>query len=379
MYSYDPDHDGDNDTCFNFTTKTATTVQNIKYSLGALTVIANFLAIVVILLSKKYKDFTFRLVIYLMTTDILQAVAIILEVIPIEVPNETTPARVRIDGRGWTDFCAASGFIGMITLWMGNIVIVWIVLYLLLLGWRLYRGQQGEKSTRIKLEIIGVLFLFTAPYVIGFIPFLLDNDMYGMAGLWCWIKQMHHVCGDLGKTPLTVVLTFFYGPLIAIVFFAVICMTIIIGLIWCGAVRRHTRTIIEDRQQRLMKETLIVLAYPVLYCSVCLLLLANRVYSIVHYDKTPLVGLWITHAVADPVRVMLPAIGFLLHPYIWKDLCTHKPQTSNSKPERPDHCKNVNSDDTVDDDIEKQLLPAQGGGGDGNKTYGTYDYERYVS
>ena len=120
-----------------------------------------------------------------MTTDILQAVAIILEVIPIEVPNETTPARVRIDGRGWTDFCAASGFIGMITLWMGNIVIVWIVLYLLVLGWRLYRRQAIEitnqpevKSAKIKLEIIGVLFLFMAPFVIGFIPFLLDDDMY---------------------------------------------------------------------------------------------------------------------------------------------------------------------------------------------------------
>ena len=277
MYSYDPDNDGDDDTCFNFTTETATTVQNIKYSLSTFTVIANFLAIVVILLRKKYKDFTFRLVIYLMITDILQAVAIILEVLPIVVPDEKSPARVR-SGRGWKNFCAASGFIGMITLWMGNIVIFWIMLYLLFLGWRLYKKQAIDrpvKVARIKLETIGVLFLFMAPFVIGFIPFLVDNDMYGMAGLWCWIKQIHQVCGDLHKTPLAVVLTFFYIPLTLIVLFAVICMTITIVVVCCGAVRRHANSV--DLQQRLMKEIMTVLAYPVLYCSVCLLLLANRV------------------------------------------------------------------------------------------------------
>ena len=337
MYTYGHDNNADpmNDSyrgsdCLNFTTGTATAVVHIKGLLGALTIIANLFAIVVIVYSKKCKpDFTFRLVIYLMATDVLQAVAIILEVLPIVVPNDISPAQIR-SGRGWINFCAASGFIGMVTLWMGNIIIVWIVLYLLIVGRRLNQRELENTNNQVKsswkLEVFGVVFLFVAPFVIGIIPFPVDHDMYGISGLWCWIKVIDNYCGDLKSIPLIVVLTLFYVPLVIIVVLAVIFMMTTIVLVHYGAKRRHSR--MGGSQQRHVKEIKKVLLYPALYCTVCLLLLANRVYSIAHPDRTPNKGLWITHAVADPIRVMLPAIAFLL-PHIWKNLCSCKPQASD--------------------------------------------------
>lgn len=383
--------------CLDFSPTFASNVIRIKASLGATTFAASLLAIFLILFSKKYKDPTFRLVIYLMLTDILQAVAMCLALSPITVPSAGLPAEVK-NGTVWIDFCAATGFLLMTTMWMGNIVIIWIVVHLLVLGWRLYRSQvipTVENTVtgtpiyircKMNWEIIGLLFLIIAPFVIGVIPFFLPNQMYGIAGLWCWIKMIKdsHSCNVkdsvFAEESLIVPLVFFYGPLILIVFFSLISMFATIVFVCYGAVRRHGRTVV-DKHQRRMKEIMIVLAYPMLYCTVCLFLLANRVYTLTHLQDPPYLPLWIAHTVADPVRVLLPAIAFLLHPYVWRDLCVRKkPPTATEGQENADQCNNINGDEnsSEENNMEDKLLMTQDGGG--NKTnYGTCDENRNLS
>ena len=331
MYSHlvgDDEGDGDGDdgtVCLNFTTQTAHTVFKVKLSLGAITVVANLLAIILIIASRRFRDFLYRLVVYLLVTDILQAIAICLALFPITVPDARNPAEVRDNSTaGWLDFCAATGFILMTTMWMGNVVIIWITGHLLLLGWREQRSHNERAGNTpihtpcTKKEILGLLFLFFGPILIGWIPFVLPHEMYGISGLWCWIKEYHKHCGDLTNETLIVVFIFFYGPLVLIVLFSLICMILTIVLVCHGAVMRHFSV---DHHQRRMKEIIIALAYPMLYCTVCLILLANRVYSVSHPDEEPNLGLWFAHTVADPVRVLLPAVAFLLHPFVWRDLC----------------------------------------------------------
>ncbi len=386
MYSESPgDHDADDNgtQCLDFSTQTESTVLSIKLSLGAFTILANLLAIILIIASRRFRDFLYRLVVYLLITDILQAIAICLALFPITVPDDAKPAQVR-NGTLWLDFCAGTGFILMVTMWMGNIVIIWIVGHLLILGWREQRSHHIEKVKNLpaqtlvcsKKEVLGVLFLFFGPILVGWIPFILPGQMYGMSGLWCWIKMVHRTCGDLGNKTLIVVFIFFYGPLVLIVLFSLICMILTIVLVCHGAVRRHFSV---DHHQRRMKEIISALAYPMLYCTVCLILLANRVYSVVHPNQYPDVPLWIAHTVADPVRVMLPAIAFLLHPFVWRDLCNRgkpPPSISVQKQEQPDipQGKHVTEED---DDMEDDLLITQP---NVNNTYGTYDDDdRYLS
>ena len=363
-------YNSSNLSCLNFTIQTAKDVFYIKISLGSFTVLANLIAIALIFFSRRFKEFTFRLVIYLLATDVLQAIAIVLEVIPVEVRNASTPATIK-NSTAWLDFCNATGFFGMVTLWMGNIVIIWIVIYLVVLGRRLYYRKQGEKKqiNSLKREAIGVAALFIVPVIIGVIPFTINGDMYGLSGLWCWIKivKTHpRHCGELHFASLKVVLIFYYGPLMLIVLFAVVCMMITIGLVCCGAAKRaagkQKTKFNTDKQQGYLKDIMLVLAYPILYCAVCLLLLANRVTSSVHFNWAPIEGMWITHAVADPVRLLLPAIAFLFHPYVWKP---HKSQDGQQMEQNHETTR------LKDDDRAQIIDPSLNNGA--KTTYGTCD------
>ena len=382
MYSHDTDGDNDTDDsgtqCLDFGVRNEDTILSIKLSIGAFTVLANLLAIILIIASKRIRDFLYRLVIYLLITDILQAFAICLALFPITVPDDTKPAQVR-NGSLWRDTCAGTGFILMVTMWMGNIVIIWIVGHLVILGWREQRSHKMQNAADApcnRKEVLGVLVLFFGPFLVAWIPFILPGEMYGMSGPWCWIKMIQRGCGDLRNETLIVVFIFFYGPLVLIVLFSLICMILTIVLVCHGAVRRHFAV---DHHQRRMKEIIIVLAYPMLYCTVCLILLANRIYSVSRPSHYPDIPLWYAHTVADPVRVLLPAVAFLLHPFVWRDLCSRRRPSSSlavssaHKPNQPDQSNNVNEEDQ--DDMEDDLLIAQP-----NVNYGTYDDdERYLS
>jgi hypothetical protein len=51
--------------------------------------------------------------------------------------------------------------------------------------------------------------------------------------------------------------------------------------------------------------------------------LINRIYSTTHTnsnDYPQSYPLWIIHAVADPGRILIPALAFLLHPQMWKNV-----------------------------------------------------------
>lgn len=318
--------------CINFTLQIANSVFGIKMSLSSFAIVANLAVIVFILYTKKFRDFVYRLILYLMIIDVLQAFVIIIISQPVVVPNNTAPAQIK---PGWHNACIGSGFAIMATMWMGNIIVFWIVLYLLWLGWSLYRRvyrkrksnkishtiHQGQDNTsKLKLkEIFGVIFLFVAPLLIAIIPVFAHGDMYGLSGLWCWIKLHNTYCNDLGAIPLVFALVFFYVPLMVIVL--LVFVFIMAAFIFCcrGEVRRHDKN--KKLKRRYTKEILFIFAFPLAYCCICVILLINRVYTTLHQkgNTPPNNPLWIAHAVADPLRVVLPAVVFLIHPCVWMD------------------------------------------------------------
>ena len=376
MYDFEPNSSR---ACFNFSVQTFHDVQALKISLSLIAIIANLLVICFIIYSKKFKDFMYRLVLYLMAIDILQAVAVILIEIPVTVPSEELPAQIR-SGKAWNDTCVATGFISMTTMWMGNIIIFWIVIYIVWLGWCLYRhvyrkrGETGKNIRKNDLnqhrctrkEIFGVLVMFVAPFAIASLPLFIDDgkNMYGLSGLWCWIKTMNDVCGDLGNAPLAFELVFYYGPLMIIALLAIVFMFISFICYCRGEVRRHEKII--ELKQRHMKEILIVLACPLVYCSICMLLFINRIYSTVESKRfaPPYKPLWLAHAVADPVRLLLPALAFICNPYVWKDARSIR----NSR---------VDETRKVGDSEEKRSLTSQGY--TSSKRYGAVNNDVYVS
>jgi len=78
---------------------------------------------------KGHKRYVHRLILYLMVAALLEAVVSILAVIPYMYCNPNNGSAMDV-GEGFEDFCATSGFLLELTVWIPRLVICWIVLYL---------------------------------------------------------------------------------------------------------------------------------------------------------------------------------------------------------------------------------------------------------
>ena len=275
---------------------------------------------------------------YLMAVNSLQALCQVLELIPIEVTNDNH-ITLR-NGTAWSDVCSVLGYLDIVTCWNGNLVIIWTMLYMLVLSWRIHRvlvdhtvtsptvtDQASQSASKIYQEILCVILLLVAPFLFSWIPYV--KDMYGPSGLWCWIKTISTTesdedrCGheSFQHLSLALMLIMFYGPLAVILTFGLVCMIVVIVLVWTGS--KHLHGCNRQKHRNNMKEIGFVLAYPIIYWIFCSFLLVNRIYSSVNTnskDLPPYYPLWIIHAVADPARIVIPALAFLLHPHVWKNI-----------------------------------------------------------
>ena len=349
--------------CFKSPKKTAEAIFIIKVTLNCVGILASLLVVCLIMISKNYKRFVYRLVLYLMIVDSLQALCQILELTPVQV---TEGENVSIkNGTGWLQMCRMLGFLDMVTSWMGNFVIVWIMLYMLAISWKLHQmavgdnnevnveqpPNSGQKPSRGYMEIIGVLLLVFSPFLFSWIPFTMD--MYGLSGLWCWIRTVEkNSCNDsrFAHKSLALIVSMFYGPLVLIIIFGFICMVIII-LLLCRSTRNlHGGN--RDRYNRGIKNVGVVLAYPVIYCLFCVFLLINRIYSSTRSEgHSPNYTLWIIHALADPSLNVIPALAFLLHPHVWKRVSRILQKNNNNNDQQLE--ENTFYIPPEDDDIEE--------------------------
>ena len=315
----------DSENCLKFSKDVADAITIIKPVLDSFGILMSLFVILLIGFTKKYKQFVYRLVVYLMMGNILLALCQMLELIPIKVTKEHISIR---NGTGWPEVCAVLGYLDVVICWMGNFVIIWTMLYMLSLSWKLHCLQTSDHSkpqgqlhrTSHVREIVGVLLLTLSPFLFSWIPFVVD--MYGLSGIWCWIRIAKNDGCDVDKyhhLSLALMMIMFYGPLVIIIVFGVVCMIIIILLLRRSS--KHLHGGIREQYQNGMKEIGIVLVYPIIYCLFCFFMLVHRIYSSAHMnDLSPSYPLWIIHAVADPSLILIPALAFLLHPYVWKNI-----------------------------------------------------------
>ena len=327
--------------CLEFSKKIANIIFDLKIALGSLGTLLCLFVIILVAASRIYKQFVYRLVLYLMIVNITQALCQIIELIPVEVTEDD---RITMrNGTGWEEGCAVLGYLDVVTAWMGNFVIIWIMLYMLKLSWQLHRLPSNQyqaippsnvnKKKPHTREITGVLLLVFSPFLFSWIPFVMH--MYGISGLWCWIKTAsENGCsdGDFQRLSLTLMLVMYYGPLVGILIFGLVCMLSIITLLRMSSNKLHGA--VRQRYQSSMKEIGLVLIYPIVYCLFCFFLLVNRIYSSTHTysnDQPNNYTLWIIHAVADPGRILIPALAFLFHPHVWKNVLASRGWSKNAE------------------------------------------------
>ena len=311
--------------CFNFTHGLAEAVLVSKLTLVSLGAFACTLVIFLILVSKGYKLFVYRLVIYFMSITFFQALIFIAEVLPVHQVHSIATVR-----KGWDDACTMFGFLDQIGLWMEILAILWITLYLLKIMWNLHKlqngdmeqlppedGQQPNHQPVSKLELLGLTVILVFPLTFNWIPFVFG--MYGISGLWCWIKLTKDNCYNDFTVGLSLQFSLFYGPLVVVIFFCFFGILVIVVFLCKGSLNKWG--LARRQYQRGTREMMIVLLFPLFYTLLCLLLLANRIFSAIgtKHEDTGSHPLWVMHSVGDG-RVLLPPLAVLLHPNLWKNL-----------------------------------------------------------
>ena len=278
--------------CFPYKSTEYQAVTILSSSVACVSALACILVTAEIVYFKKYLFFTQRLILYLSIAAILNATAEILRLHSVFFNTDS----------GWQKrFCMASGFFEQNTTWWQLLAVAAITLSVFM---KVVCSRRPEK-----LEVLFPVLIFILPLTFNWIPFL--HYMYGQAGAWCWIMDIHTDCS---RSVFGLYLRFvlWYVPLYVILVILLITYFIILFKIRSLKQKWHGRFDPDAEEQREMmaKEVRPLLWYPVFYLVLNLFPLANRIQGAV--STHPVLVLWLMQAVSSPLQGGFVSVAYAL-------------------------------------------------------------------
>ena len=234
-------------------------VASVNAVAAVVSLLACLAAIFIIILFKKWQSFGQRLILYLMISTTFLALGIVFKVAFNGVDTGHTV-------RG---LCAFAGFITQVEAWMVINTTSAITIYLFL-------GIVCNKLTE-KYEILYILFIFVLPLVFNWIPFI--NNIYGHAGVWCWIRSVDLDTCEKLVFGQALQLALYYVPLYIILvlwfllYLAILCKLRGNSKRWKGIANDAD----EHRNKILKSETFYLLVYPLIYFILSIPLIVTRI------------------------------------------------------------------------------------------------------
>ena len=220
-----------------------------------------------------------------------------------------------------TSFCKAAAFLLQYSDWIKLILTTITTLHLFLL---MVFHNNLVSVLGLKLEIGCIIFSLVFPLLFIWYPFI--NDTYGDTRGWCWI-QTKVEAGKIEQLALT------YGPFSVLLFLnTVIILFIILVLIFRSAHGQYRKLLPYDPAQqqllkfssinnasnkrtehaRLLKLSLPLLVYPIVYLFILFFAFADRLYRIINNNET-LLGLWLAHTIASASQGFFVGITLIVH------------------------------------------------------------------
>ena len=249
---------------------------------GFLGVLTCSVAISLLLFFKMYKSFSERLVLYQLLSALFFATIVALMIIGVDLDFYTNH-----------DLCQAIGFLVQYSVWILLEFSTVIVIRLAALVF-FYRNIH-------KLEPAFVIFAVVFPLLFSWIPFL--HDTYGLSGAWCWIRVYHNSECTYYYEGLIEQYVLWYVPFSLILLVNSIA-TIAILAVLCHRARRprkYTHMIGPDQSddyKKVLKNSLPLLAYPIIYNISSWFTLANRIRRAIFPGGS--YASWMIHAIAAP-------------------------------------------------------------------------------
>ena len=292
---------------------------------GFLGVLSCSAAISLLLFFKMYKSFSERLVLYQLLSALFVAIIMALMIIG-----------VGLDFDKHHGLCQAISFLVQCSVWNLLLFTTIIVIHLASLVF------FYKKINRFKMEPVFVIFALTFPLLFSWIPFL--HDTYGLSGAWCWIRVYHHSECTYYYEGLIEQYALWYAPFSLILLVNSI-VTIAISVVLChrafkkrpdrtptvNAVDEKKPKVVKfeepkvetesDRYKKVLKNSLPLLAYPIIYNISSWFTLANRIRRAIFPGGS--YATWIIHAIAAPTWASLAGIVFIIFIIAKKKFAKH--------------------------------------------------------
>lgn len=257
-----------------FSSKTFSIVAALAAASGFVSFLASCFAVFVIILFRKWKFFSQRLVFYLAISTVLASFSVVI-------------ARTDYDNQPSASdnhFCKFAAFFSQVASWMVLNSFAFITISLFV---RAFFNKNLDK-----FEIVLALLIFLFPLLLNWIPFI--EDTYGRAGPWCWIRTKDAVTCDNHELGRILQIVLWYMPLYVTMFITLILYILV--LIKLEYNRRKWTSTLDPQAQKnhekaLKNEVLSLLAYPVIFFASNVLLLIVRIHALVE-PLNPEPALW---------------------------------------------------------------------------------------
>ncbi len=196
--------DNTSNSCYTFSAKQIKVITAITVCTYSTAVLMCVFAIAVIIALRQYHTFVHRLLVYLLVVASFHGVISGFEMAPTHHNSREIEVR-----HGLKPMCSAIGFAVQVTESQFLMVCTWILVFLVLLVVFRYRANSKRH------EIAGLMISLGLPLTFNWLPFI--NNLYGLAGPWCWIRISNKDCHDYFTTGVIYQFTLIYGPLVLLI------------------------------------------------------------------------------------------------------------------------------------------------------------------
>ena len=261
-------------------------------------------ALLLIAVLKRWRVFSQKLIIYLLTSAALASIG---GIISVDFGHRVSPA---LHG-----FCMFSAFTQQVTTWMLQNAIFAVTIYLFVLIVLDYNTD--------KYKWVYVFGIFIIPLLVNWIPFL--QSAYGRSGVWCWIRNIDEETCDDFRFGRYLQFFLFYAPIYLLLFIG----SILYVIIFIDISRKQrkpdwvTGQEMQIRLKTMKSELLSLAAYPVIFAVLNLPLIINRVYFLRHPEQ-PILALWYFSALFGPLEGIFTAIAFTVGTKTWQNFSCRK-------------------------------------------------------
>lgn len=295
-----------NSSCFP-TPEEANIISIIQITCGTVSFICCLFMLFAVLLFRKFKSTTARVILYLTIIVTFYSVVFVLHGIR---------EREALDNKN-TSLCTALGFFDQIASWMELLAIT-------CLTFDLFVKVMFLNFHTEKYEIAYGLIIFGLPFLFNWIPFI--NDTYGFSGSLCWISQyVDGNCMEINHFGQILRFVLFWIPFYIIML--LVGVAYFVALIKAyRRVKQYTGTISFNEQvtkELLLSEVRQYCMYPIMFTLMMTAALISRIAEAIH-PESQFFALRVIHVLAFSLQGPVIAIIFALDKETRRQLTSFK-------------------------------------------------------